>query len=132
MQSHRNFVCLSTAMLCFTLVMPTDVSAAEDYQLGPDSMRKEGVPKGKVENFKWTSKIFSGTVRDVWVYTPAHYDGNTTLPFMVFQDGGGMVHEKRSYRVPAVFDNLIHAKEIPSMACIFINPGVVPSKRKGG
>lgn len=132
MQSHRNFVCLSTAMLCFTLVMPTDVSAAEDYQLGPDSMRKEGVPKGKVENFKWTSKIFSGTVRDVWVYTPAHYDGNTTLPFMVFQDGGGMVHEKRSYRVPAVFDNLIHAKEIPSMAGIFINPGVVPSKRKGG
>ncbi len=106
--------------------------AADDYQLGPDSQRKEGTPRGKVQQFKWTSKIFAGTIRDVWIYTPAGYDGKTALPFMVFQDGGGMVAEKRAYRVPVVFDNLIHSRELPAMAGIFINPGMVPPARKGG
>ena len=120
------------AGLALTLATSTPILAADDYTLGPDSQRKEGVPQGKVEQFKWTSKIFAGTVRDVWVYTPANYDGKTALPFMIFQDGGGMVAEKRAYRVPVVFDNLIHAKEIPAMAGIFINPGMIPSARKGG
>lgn len=47
---------------------------------------------------------------------------------MVFQDGGGYVSTNGQYRVPVVFDNLIHRKEMPVTIGIFINPGVLPSK----
>ena len=128
---HR-FLLRLTVVFHLALVSFTTAFAADDYVLGPDSMRKTGVPQGKVEQFNWTSKIFAGTDRYVWVYTPANYDEKTILPFMIFQDGGGMVNDKRSYRVPVVLDNLSHSNEIPELAAIFINPGVVPPKREGG
>ena len=74
----------------------------------------------------WTSKIFPGTVRDYWVYVPAQYDGKKPACVMVFQDGGSYVNAKGQFRVPTVFDNLIHKKEMPVTIGIFINPGVVP------
>lgn len=120
------------AAACVLAFSTLFLSAADDYQLGPESLPREGVPQGKVEQFEWKSEIFPGTVRDVWVYLPANDDGKTPLPFMVFQDGEGMVHSKRSYRVPVVFDNLIQKGDIPKMAGIFINPGVVPPAKKGG
>ena len=46
---------------------------------------------------------------------------------MVFQDGGGMVAETGSWRVPIVFDNLIHKGEIPVTIGVFIDPGVLPA-----
>ena len=48
--------------------------AADDYKLGPDSERHDGVPQGKVTQHKWKSKVFPGTERDYWVYVPAQYD----------------------------------------------------------
>jgi enterochelin esterase-like enzyme len=101
--------------------------AADDYKFGPDSMPQEGVPKGKVEKFTWESKIFPGTVRDYWVYTPAQYDPAKPSAVMVFQDGSSYVNDKGQFRVPVVFDNLIHQKKIPMMVGIFINPGNVPA-----
>ena len=49
---------------------------------------------------------------------------------MVFQDGGGYVNPKGQFRVPIVFDNLIHKKEMPVTIGIFINPGAVPAGRR--
>src|SRR5262245_24103707 len=115
-------------LLCLP-VLPTlapALPAADDYQLGPDSQEHPDVPKGKVTKHTWTSQVFPGTVRDYWVYVPAQYDGKTPACVMVFQDGGGYVNEKGQFRVPIVFDNLIHKKEIPVIVGIFINPGVVP------
>jgi sugar lactone lactonase YvrE/predicted alpha/beta superfamily hydrolase len=89
-------------------------------------MPREGVPRGKVTKHSWTSKIFPGTVRDYWIYVPAQYDSGTPACLMVFQDGGGYVNTNREYRVPTVFDNLIHRKEMPVTIGVFINPGVVP------
>lgn len=106
--------------------------AADDYKLGPDSMPQEGVPAGKIEKFTWTSKVFPGTVRDCWLYTPAQYDPKTPTCFMVFQDGGNYQDPKGQFRVPVVFDNLIHQKKIPVMIGIFLNPGNVPSAIVGG
>ncbi|HEV3203699.1 MAG TPA: alpha/beta hydrolase-fold protein [Gemmataceae bacterium] len=100
--------------------------AADDYKLGPDSLEQPGVPKGKVTKFSWTSTIFSGTVRDYWVYVPAQYDPKQPACVMVFQDGGGYVNDKGQFRVPIVFDNLIHKKEMPVTIGIFINPGNFP------
>jgi enterochelin esterase family protein len=101
--------------------------AADDYKLGPDSQEQPGVPKGTVTKHTWnSSKVFPGTVRDWWLYVPAQYDGKQPACVMVFQDGGGYVNPKGQFRVPVVFDNLIHKKEMPVTIGIFINPGTFP------
>jgi gluconolactonase len=101
-------------------------AAADDYKLGPDSMPKSGVPQGKVTKHSWKSEIFPGTERDWWIYVPAQYTPATPACVMIFQDGGGYVSTNGQWRVPTVFDNLIHNKEMPVTIGIFINPGVVP------
>ncbi|HTI49685.1 MAG TPA: hypothetical protein VL475_01990, partial [Planctomycetaceae bacterium] len=45
------------------------VPAADDYQLGPDSMVQPGVPQGTVTKHSWKSeKVYPGTERDYWIY----------------------------------------------------------------
>jgi enterochelin esterase-like enzyme len=95
----------------------------EEYKLGPDSMRREGVPRGTVAKDVWRSKIFPNTTRDYWIYVPAQYDGSKSACVMVFQDGGAYVSDSGDFRVPVVFDNLIHNREMPVTIGIFINPG---------
>jgi len=111
--------CLIPALL---LIPPA--RGADDYVLGPDSMPQPGVPKGRIEGptvFK--SRIFRNTVRQYWVYVPAQYDKATPAAVMVFQDGHKYVDTEAEYRVPVVFDNLIHRKEMPVTIGIFVNPG---------
>ncbi len=110
-----------------TVMFPLAVSAAEDYQLGPDSQEQSGVPQGKITQHTWTSKIFEGTVRDYWVYVPAEYDPQKPACVMVFQDGQAYVNKKGDFRVPIVFDNLIYKKEMPVTVGIFVNPGTFPA-----
>ena len=120
------------AALIFLLVPISQASAADDYKLGPDSQKHDGVPEGKVTKHTWKSTIFPDTVRDYWVYVPAQYDKSKPACVMVFQDGGGYVSNTGQFRVPIVFDNLIHKKEMPVTIGIFINPGEVPSAQPGG
>ena len=88
-------------------------------------MAKEGVPWGRVEQFPFSdSKIFPGTQRDCWIYIPAQYDESKPAALMVFQDGRGFVTTNGQQRIPIVFDNLIHAKEMPVTIGLFIQPGV--------
>src|SRR5712692_7464255 len=122
MKSFR-FLVGSLVMVFF----PLATSAAEDYPLGPDSQEQPWVPQGKITKHTWTSKIFEGTVRDYWVYVPAEYDPQKPAYVMVFQDGQAYVNKKGDFRVPIVFDNLIHKKEMPVTIGIFINPGTFPS-----
>ena len=95
----------------------------EQYKLGPDSERQDGVPRGEVTKHEWKSKVFEGTIREYWVYVPKQYDGSKPAAVMVFQDGHAYVNEKGQFRVPVVFDNLIHQKRMPVTVGIFINPG---------
>ena len=117
---------LFPALIYFVATISTG-SAADDYKLGPDSIRQPDVPKGEVKPFKWTSKIFADTERDCSVYVPSQYDGKTPACVMVFQDGLGYAKEDGQFRVPIVLDNLIHKKEIPVMIAIFLNPGNIPA-----
>ncbi len=110
---------------------PRLMFAADDYQLGPDSMVQEGVPQGKIVEGKHTSSIFPETVRNYWVYIPAQYDGSSLAAVMVFQDGGNYVNKTGQFRVPVVFDNLIHKKQMPVAIGIFLNPGEVPAAKPG-
>lgn len=100
-------------------------SAADDYQLGPDSQFRPDVPHGRVERFQLTnSTVFPGTVRDGGVYIPAQYDPVKPAALMVFQDGMGYLSTNGSWRVPIVFDNLISDKAMPVTIAIFLNPGM--------
>ncbi len=121
----------TTFALLFVLLGTAGLRAADDYKLGPDSEVQKDIPKGKVTQHTWTSTIFPGTVRDYWIYVPAQYDGKTPACLMVFQDGGGYVSNAGSFRVPIVFDNLIHKKEMPITIGVFINPGRVKGAADG-
>ncbi|MGK0185722.1 MAG: gluconolactonase [Verrucomicrobiales bacterium] len=106
------------------LVLSTSVAAA--YELGEDSLPKEGVAKGSVEGpFVFEqSKVFEGTRRHFWVYLPAgDSKEDEALPLMVFQDGHAYVSTDGQVRVPTVFDNLIAEKALPRTVGIFVNPG---------
>lgn len=101
------------------------VSSAQDaaFPLLPDSARQEGVPKGKVSQHVWKSNVFPDTVREYWIYAPAQLDADKPASVMVFQDGHTYVGDTGQFRVPIVFDNLIHKGEMPPTISIFLNPG---------
>ncbi len=115
-------------LLCCQLVI-----AADDYKPGPDSLPKDGVPKGKlIGPRQWSSKIFEGTTRNYWIYVPAQYNDSSPACVMVFQDGEGYTRTNGDYRVPNVFDNLINKREMPVTIGIFINPGQRTNAPAGG
>jgi len=108
-------------LFLFTIVI---TCSAQDslYKLGPDSKRKEGVPKGAVSKFEWQSKLYNN-FREYWVYVPAQYDSTKPVALMVFQDGHSYLNDSGDFRVPVVYDNLIYQKRLPVTICLFVNPG---------
>ena len=134
-QTRIHFVSISALRVVITLfccLLPLSLVAQGPYKYGPDSQRQEGVPQGVVTKQVWNqSKVFPGTVRDYWIYVPAQYDKSKPACLMIFNDGGGYVRENGHSRVPIVFDNLIHKKEMPVTIGLFINPGVIPASAEG-
>jgi enterochelin esterase family protein len=124
------FVSLALLVGAFSKPGVADDSA---YGLGPDSMVKEDVPKGKVTEHEWTtSQVFKGTKRRYSVYVPNQYDGKQPVALMVFQDGHTYQNLNGDFRVPTVFDNLIAAGDMPVTIAVFIDPGTkseMPEKR---
>ena len=94
-------------------------------EYGADSIRQSDVPRGTVTKHEWKSQfhLMEETTHDYWIYVPAQYDPETPIGIMVFQDGEMYVDEEGWFRVPIVFDNLIHKKAIPPLIGLFINPG---------
>jgi gluconolactonase len=77
------------------------------------------VPKGEVTKYTFNqSQIFPGTVRDYWVYVPKQYDPAKPACAHVNQDG-------IQFNAPAVFDQLIAAKEMPVTIGVFVMHGRV-------
>ncbi len=96
------------------------------YTLGPDSLPRDGVPKGEIRGpFKLPSKAYPGVEHSYWVYVPASYDGSTEVSLMVFNDGATYLKADGFYRAHNVLDNLIYRRDIPVMIGAFIDPGVV-------
>jgi gluconolactonase len=118
---------MTRASLLLLLAAASVAAAADnDYVLGPDSQRQVGVPAGKVTKYTWSdSKIYPGTTRDYWVYVPVEYQASKPACLMVFQDGGGFVRDTGDWRVPIVFDNLIHQGAMPVTIAVLIDPGVL-------
>ena len=96
----------------------------EHAELGPDSQPKADVPKGALKTFVWDkSTVFPGTVRTVTVYLPPGIQPGTPQSLMVWQDGSRHVDPMGQMRAGIVFDNLIHAGDMPSTVGVFIDPG---------
>ena len=123
------FACALAALLAGARTFaagPDDV-----YQLGPDSEPHAGVPQGKVVGpTALTSNVYPDTTRDYWVYVPAQYDPSKPACLMIFFDGHAYVGLKGNYRIPYVFDNLIHRREMPVTIGVFINPGRKPDQKE--
>lgn len=106
------------------LLMPTATAIAADYTLGVDSLPQAGVPQGTVvKHTLHTSQVYPEITHDYWVYVPAQYNDAEPAAVMIFQDGRSYVSLEGPVRVPTVFDNLIHKKEMPVTIGIFVNPG---------
>src|SRR6187401_2839989 len=99
----------------------------------PDRARQPGVPQGKITSGEFAeSRLFPGTKRQYSVYVPAQYKADRSVNLMVFMDGSGYAREGGDFRVPIVFDNLIHQRAMPVTIAVFVNPGTVPATRPGG
>ncbi|WP_337174925.1 alpha/beta hydrolase-fold protein [Paludisphaera sp.] len=99
------------------------------YSLGPDSLPREGVPKGEIRGpFTLPSEAYPGTQHTYWVYVPAQYDPSVPAALMVFQDGHAFMADNGDVRAHNVMDNLIYRREIPVMIGVFINPGRRPDQ----
>ena len=99
------------------------------YQLGPDSLPRDGVAKGDVRGpYTLPSEAYPGTQHTYWVYVPAQYDPAVSTPLMILNDGQAFKNMDGDVRAPNVFDNLIDRREIPVMLAVFINPGRRPDQ----
>ncbi len=104
--------CVALLLIAFALSRPTAVRA-------DDPKPTAGVPKGEVTRYTFDrSKVFPGTVRDYWVYVPKQYDPARPACVHVNQDG-------IQFNAPAVFDQLIHAREMPVVIGVFVMHGRV-------
>ena len=96
-----------------------------EYKHGPDSFEQEGVPRGSGTKFHWKSQFYrKETVRDYWVYVPSQYNETNPSGLMIFNDGHFYVDNSASFRVPTVFDNLIHQKRIPPLIGILLSQAI--------
>jgi enterochelin esterase family protein len=128
---HRRILSWVLALIP-AIATPPLIQGAEPYKPGPDAFPQEGVPRGEITHHAWTnSGIYPGTVRDYWIYVPKQYDASRPAALMVFQDGSSYVGSNGDFRVPTVFDNMIHRKEMPVTIGVFINPGSVPASQPG-
>ena len=106
----------SLRSLAFVLIISAANSPA---LLSADDPKSSAPPKGEIAKYTFDrSKIFPGTTRDYWIYIPRQYDPAQPACVYVNQDGV-------SYRAPAVFDDLIHKKQMPVVIGVFVTPGKV-------
>jgi len=79
--------------------------------------QREGVPRGKVEQYRLRSEILNNQ-RRVWVYTPPDYASTRSEPYtlLVLFDGRAYVNHVPT---PTILDNLIDAGLIQPVVAVF-------------
>lgn len=126
--------CLGKVLIALLFVMVGgnhSCLAMESPSILSDRDAQDGVPIGEVTRGVFEqSKSFPGTRRDYHVYVPAQYDANQPANLMVFMDGLNYAKSDGAFRVPVVFDNLIHKKEMPVTIAVFVNPGTIQATQQ--
>jgi enterochelin esterase-like enzyme/sugar lactone lactonase YvrE len=128
MKTRRTHLAVLLALAGYALSNAL-TATAEDH---PDRVPHSGVPEGKITTGQFTdSKVFPGTLRQYSVYVPAQYKAEEPANLMVFMDGSGYLSKDGAFRIPVVFDNLIHQKAMPVTIAVFVNPGNIPATMPG-
>lgn len=109
----------STLLLFITL----SVSAQQAYNVrapfDPATVKMEECMRGEVLRFTLSdSPLYPGTEREILVYVPQQYTGESPACLLVCMDG-------ILYDATTVMDNLIASGEMPVTIGVFIQPGVV-------
>ena len=72
--------------------------------------------QGQIDYLEYHNNEFHDP-RKIWVYTPPEYDKSQKYPTLFLFDGDGYLEH---INVPKILNNLIQAKKIPSVICVFI------------
>ncbi len=108
---------------------PAPVNTDMHYAVGPDTLPREGVPRGEMRGpFTLPSQAYPGTQHTYWVYVPAQYNPAVPASLMIFNDGQAFKNMEGDARAPNVIDNLTFRREIPVMISIYVNPGRTPEQ----
>jgi enterochelin esterase-like enzyme len=92
---------------------------AGEFHEPPELEAVESISHGHVEEFELARERL-GNRREVYVYLPPGYDGQTApLPTFYVHDGGEYLSRAR---MPIVLDNLIHAGEIAPLIVVMVDP----------
>jgi enterochelin esterase family protein len=91
-----------------------------DFHEPPELQYVAEIPHGRVEQFAYESERLANE-RQVHVYLPAAYgeDPERRFPSFYVHDGGEYLDRAR---MTVVLDNLIHAREIPPLIAVMIDP----------
>ena len=91
-----------------------------DFTEPPELEERRGVPKGRVDEFDFTSKLLNN-VRRVYVYLPATYQRNSKqrYPVLYVHDGGEYLSRAK---LNVVLDNLAYGSEIPELIAVMVDP----------
>lgn len=118
------WLALPALLLCAAMPAAAQERQPGDYPLTADSQPDAGIAKGELLGpFAFHSQVFTGTVRQYWVYLPTAYDPASPPNLLVFQDGHRAIRSDGVLRVPIVLDNLIAKGEIPPTLGLFVTPG---------
>jgi enterochelin esterase-like enzyme len=104
----------------------------EPYVLGPDSLERDDVPRGRVLEREWTSHhMYPGTHRKYWIYVPEQLRAGEPSNLIVFQDGDKYLD--RAFSATVALDNLIASGDIAPTVAVFVNYGTPgPGNMWGG
>lgn len=89
-----------------------------------------GAPKGKLSGSKSFASpaVYAGWTFEYWIYVPSQYEAGKPAALAVMQDG--VSQYEGDINITPVFDNLIHAGEMPVTIGLFVRSGVEGGTRK--
>lgn len=95
------------------------------YHPCPEAFPAQNVPRGEISKFPdWQSQsVYSGTLRDIWVYVPPGLKSGTPADLIIFNDGGWYLSRSGPVRATHVLDSLLHQGAIAATVAVFVMPG---------
>lgn len=113
-------------VVCTFFFLSISLFGQIEYPIPKEALERLGVKKGEVLGpFFNESKQFPNTEHAFWIYVPANYTAKKPPCLTVSFDGINMANK---WRLPIIFDNLIHDKIIPPTIGVFISPGVIVTR----
>lgn len=116
----RPLLSFMVAALCLAGVFAANVSTVTP---APAPAPADAIPRGKILGpLTWHNQAYPSTLRHYWLYVPSQYKSTRPAALIVVQDGVQYLRAEGPTAAAAVFDELIHRKEMPVALALFVNP----------